>query len=186
MKARSGLAILLLLLAPAAFGAERAGVRMPDRVKVGDRDLVLNGMGVREATVFNVDVYVGGLYLEGRSSDGEAIAAATDQAKRLTLAFVRDVDRGDITKAWVDGFRKNGANMRALEARITRLNGWMTDFRKGETLVFTYEPGRGVTVAVKGQVKGIIEGEDFAASFFRIWLGPKPPNSGLKKGLLGR
>ena len=50
--------------------------------------LTLNGMGIREATVFNVDVYVAGLYLPEASNDGNAIVQANG-LKRIVLHFVR-------------------------------------------------------------------------------------------------
>jgi hypothetical protein len=40
-------------------------------------------------------------------------------------------------------------------------------------------------VDVNGAVKGTIKGDDFAKAFFAVWLGPNPPNPGLKTGLLG-
>jgi len=183
--ARLAVALTLLLRAPGAGAAEKEGVRVPDTVMLGDKTLVLNGLGLREATVFDVDVYVAALYLEHRSSDPAQIVAS-DEAKRLDLVFVRNVDRGDIVDAWKDGFKNNGADMQKLKDRIGRLNAWMTDVKKKDVLTFLYEPGKGLTVVVKGQVKGTIEGVDFQQSFFSIWLGPKPPNKGLKKGLLGK
>jgi hypothetical protein len=39
--------------------------------------------------------------------------------------------------------------------------------------------------AIDGVHKGVIQGADFARSLFAIWLGPKPPTSDLKRGLLG-
>lgn len=178
--------IVLTLVTSMAFAAEKGGVTMPDSVQVSGTNLVLNGLGIREATVFNVDVYVAGLYLESKSSDGAAIAKST-QKRRLVLHFVREVDRGDIVKAWSEGFEKNaGGNKAALQARIDRLNGWMSDMAKGQTLSFTYESGKGVEVNVKGQKKGTVEGDDFAEAFFLIWLGANPPNAGLKSGLLGK
>ena len=50
----------------------------------------------------------------------------------------------------------------------------------------TYLPGTGVQVEFKGDVKGVVPGADFAQALFRIWLGPSPPNAGLKEGLLGK
>ena len=44
---------------------------------------------------------------------------------------------------------------------------------------------RGMQVEVNGTVKGTITGDDFATAFLAIWLGPHPPNPGLKSGLLG-
>jgi hypothetical protein len=39
---------------------------------------------------------------------------------------------------------------------------------------------------MKGQVKGVIEGDDFNRAMLRIWLGPKPPSGDLKNGMLGK
>jgi len=174
-----------LFLAATASAGEKEGVRLPDTVTVGDKTLVLNGMGVREATVFNVNVYVAGLYLEAKSQNAEEIAAA-DKPRRLDLVFVRDVDRGDIVDAWAEGFKKNGADVAKLKDRIDKIYSWMSDVKKKDVLSFTYVPEKGLTAVVKGQEKGTIPGADFAKAFFSIWLGPEPPNKGLKKGLLGK
>lgn len=178
------LAVALSVASP-ALANECGSVRMPDQINVAGQQLVLNGMGIREATVFNVDVYVAGLYLVRRSSDGNAIAASTEH-KRLVLHFVRDVDRDDLTNAWTEGFRRNaGGNLGALQARINRLNSWMPAATSGMELTFTYLPGAGVRVHVGSSARGIIEGDDFARVFFSIWLGAHPPNTGLRRGLLG-
>jgi hypothetical protein len=177
--------MLCLALGPAALAAEKEGVRLPDTQTVGDKTLVLNGMGVREATVFNVNVYVAGLYLEAKSSNAEEIIAS-DKAKRLDMVFVRDVDRDDIIDAWSGGFKKNGADMAKLKDRIDKIYSWMTDVKKRDILSFTYVPEKGLTVVVKGQEKGTIPGADFAKAFIAIWLGPEPPNKSLKRGLLGK
>ena len=174
-----------MLLGGAAFAAKKEGVTLPDTVTVEGKDLVLNGLGVREATVFNVNVYVAGLYLEAKSSDGNAIAAS-EQVKRIDLVFVRDVDKDDITDAWASGFKKNGGDMAALKDRLSKLNSWMSDIKEKDVLSFSYVPTKGVTVSLKGQVKGTIEGADFAKAVFSNFVGPNPPNKGLKNGLLGK
>lgn len=175
----------LVMLAATAHAAKKEGVTVPDSITVEGKTLVLNGMGVREATVFNVNVYVAALYLEAKSQDPNAILAA-EQIKRIDLNFVRDVDKGDITKAWGEGFKKNGNDMNALKDRVNQLNGWMSDMKEGDVLSFSYVPEKGVTVSVKGQVKGTISGADFGRAVFSNFLGPNPPNKGLKSGLLGK
>lgn len=176
---------LLSLAATAAHAGTKAGVTMPDTIAVGDKQLILNGMGLREATWLKIDVYVAGLYLEHVSSDASAIVASA-QTMRLVLHFVRDVDRSDIVKAWNEGFAGNATvKLAAIRPQIDRLNSWMGDCADGSTLTFTYEPGKGVAVDVGTTRKGVIEGADFARSLFAIWLGPKPPTSALRKGLLG-
>ncbi len=165
--------------------AECLRVTLPDSVQIGGRVLVLNGMGVREATVFDVDVYVAGLYLERRSASAESIVAS-DTAKRLVLRFVRDVSRDQLVEAMTDGFRSNaGAALGALEERLDRLNAALTAMANGQSVAFTYVPGAGLGIAIGDRARATIAGADFARVFFSIWLGPHPPNASLKRGLLG-
>ena len=86
----SGATVLITLRSvSAAHAVELAGVSFPDRATVRGRAAVLNGLGLRTATVLKVKVYVIGLYLENRSSDLQAIIASSDH-KRIVMQFVRD------------------------------------------------------------------------------------------------
>ena len=176
---------LMLLTAMSSFAMEMNDIEFPDAITVNGVDLILNGLGKREATIFNVDVYVAALYLEHTGSDGYAICES-DQTKRLSLHFVRDVSGGDIAGAWAEGFMKNGGDdVSIYESRIVSLNSWMSEMKDGEEMMFTYIPGTGLEVSLKGTSMGTIEGSDFSAVFFSIWLGDDPPNGGLRRGLLG-
>ena len=177
--------VLFLALTTPALAAQRAGVDLPDTVKAGDKTLVLNGIGVREATVFNVKVYVAGLYVENKSTNADELIRSA-QVKRLDLVFVRDVDRGDVTGAWQKGFKNNTADLSKLKDRIAQLNAWMPDMKKKDTMSFLYVPDKGVEVSVGGVAKGTIPGADFASALFAIWLGHDPADDDLKKGLLGK
>jgi Chalcone isomerase-like len=178
--------VLLTVTATAiAVAGERGGVTMPDTQTVEGKNLVLNGMGIREATVFNVKVYVAGLYVEKKSQAPEELIRS-EQVKRLDLVFVRDVDHDDVVEAWQKGFKNNGADMAKLKSRMDQLAGWMPDMKKKDTLTFVYVPGAGVTVSLRGQPKGTIAGADFATALFSIWLGNDPADKDLKKGLIGK
>ncbi len=176
---------LMLLTTMSSFAMEMNDIEFPDAITVNGVDLILNGLGKREATIFNVDVYVAALYLEHTGSDGYAICES-DQTKRLILHFVRDVSGGDIAGAWAEGFMKNGGDdVSIYESRIVSLNSWMSEMKDGDKMMFTYIPGTGLEVSLKGTSMGTIEGSDFSAVFFSIWLGDDPPNGGLRRGLLG-
>ena len=164
--------------------AEKDGVKMPDTVKVGDQTLMLNGLGTREATIFYVDVYVAGLYVPEKSGDANKLMKS-DVPKKLVMEFVRNVDADDITDAFAESFKKNKFSAE-IQGQLKKLNGWMGDMKKGQTLAFTYVPSKGLAVEVNGKAKGTIPGKDFQSSFLAIWLGANPPNKGLKKGLLGQ
>jgi len=177
--------MVILMTAMSAHAMERDGVEYPDAITVSNVNLILNGLGTREATIFKVNVYVAALYLERTASDGYAICNS-DETKRLILHFVRNVSGGDIANAWAEGFMKNaGDDISSYQSRIETLNSWMSEMKDGEIMMFTYIPGTGLEVSVKGTFMGTIEGSDFASVFFSIWLGDDPPNRGLRNGLLG-
>lgn len=174
------------IAAGSANAAEKAGVKLPDQVQVAGKQLALNGMGLRVATILKVHVYVAGLYLEQPSSDANAIVTS-DEMKVMILHFVRHVGRDDIIKAWHEGFA-NSAIVPAvkIQSQIAQLDSWTTGFSDGDNLTFTYVPGAGVAVDLNGARKGVIEGKDFAHALFAIWLGPHARMADLKAGLLGK
>src|SRR5512135_2713996 len=168
-----------------AEGKECKGVNFPDQVQVDGSSLTLNGLGLRQATAFKVNVYVAALYVAKPSSDPNALLGS-NATTELILQFVRNVGAEDLRKGWSEGFEKNAKDqLPALKERIAELNGWMTDVKSGERLTFIGKPGAGVQVEVKGVVKGTIRGDDFARGFLSIWLGANPPNPEIKVGLLG-
>jgi hypothetical protein len=179
----TGLALASAPIVP-AIGATCEDVEFPDGVSADGRALVLNGLGLRKATFLNVEVYVAGLYLPQKSTDAGRILG-TGQDWRLVLRFVRDVDASDMREAFQEGFEKTGADLTPLRERIDAFTGMLVDFKEDDAVWFTNDPANGVEVVVDGAAKGTVEGADFAAALLAIWLGPEPPNRGLKSGLLG-
>lgn len=171
--------------AAASATASRDGVTMPREVTVGGRKLVLNGLGLRKK--FVVKVYVAGLYLPQRSSDAEAILAA-DEPRHMVLDFLHGVSNDQMCGAFQDGLKDNTPDASdALKAQFDQACGMMPEkLEKRDQLAFTYVPGTGTTISVKGEAKGTIPGKEFADALFKAWLGPKPgPGNGTKKDLLG-
>jgi len=169
----------------AAHGKECKSVSFPDQVQAEGVTLKLNGLGLRQATMFRVNVYVAALYVATPSADASTILDSKAPVQ-LVLQFVRDVGRADLTKGWDEGFENNAkSQIPALKERIETFKGMMADMKSGEQLRLAHKPGAGTQVAVKGTVKGTIAGDDFARALFSIWLGPNPPNQDLKAGLLG-
>jgi hypothetical protein len=177
--------VVVALGASIAHGKECKGVNFPDQAQVEGSNLTLNGLGLRQATAFKVNVYVAALYVAKTSSDPNALLGSNAPSE-LVLQFVRNVGADDLRKGWSEGFEKNSkSQLPALKERIDMLNGWMADVKTGERLTFTQKPGAGVSVNVNGTVKGTIRGDDFSKAFLSIWLGADPPNPEIKVGLLG-
>ena len=159
-------------------------VSMPRQIEVEGHSLVLNGMALRKKAIFKV--YVAGLYLPAKATDAEQVLAA-DAPRRLVMQFLRDVGANKMCNAWNEGLEANTPDAsEALKAQYVTLCSWMEDIDKGEQFVFTYVPGKGTTVEVKGSAKGTLEGKEFADALFKSWIGPKPgPGEGFKRKLLG-
>jgi hypothetical protein len=162
----------------------RDGVTLPTQVDVEGRALVLNGTATRKK--FIVKVYVAGLYLPTRETDAGRILDA-DEPRQLVMQFVHDVGKKKLCDAWNDGLEKNTPDASSeLKAQFDTLCSYMEDIKKGEQFVFTYLPGTGTRISVKGVEQGTIEGKDFADALFKVWIGPHPgPGEGFKKSLLG-
>lgn len=161
-----------------------AGVTLPDTVLVGGKTLVLNGMGVR--TKYMVKVYVAGLYLAQKSSDPDAIIKA-DSPKQIVMKFVHGASKSQMTDAFDESFRNNTPQaMNTMKPDIDHLLAALDPVKDGDETVFTCLPGTGTTFAMNGKDKLTIAGPAFGQVLFSVWLGPKPPNADLKKGMLGK
>ena len=164
--------------------ASLAGVTLPDTQQVGSTNLVLNGLGLR--TKMMVKVYVAGLYLEQKSSDPSAIIKA-DAPKRIVMHFVHGASKSQMADAFNESFNDNSPDaVKTMKADIDRLLAALEPVKVGDQMVFTYVPGTGTTFAINDKEKLTIAGPAFGPVLFSVWLGPKPPNAGLKKGMLGQ
>jgi len=165
------------------LGASLAGVTLPDTTQVAGKNLVLNGLGLRSKMMFKV--YVAGLYLEAKSSDGAAILKA-DAPKRVIMQFMRDVDRETMAEAFTESFMANSPNAASLKGDFDKVAAGFEPIKTGDQWMFTYTPGKGTTLTVKGADKVTVAGHAFSQAMFGCWLGPKPPSSDLQKGMLGK
>lgn len=167
---------------------ELEGVKFEPTAQVGAATLQLNGVGVRTRAIFKV--YVAGLYVPQKASDAATLLAQKG-ARRIVITMLRNVDAETFAGALIDGLRNNHgeAQLAAMKASIDALTANLKtagEARKGDVIHFEFVPEAGTRVAINGQVRGsVIPGEDFFTAVLRIWLGDKPVDGSLKKGLLG-
>jgi hypothetical protein len=162
------------------------GVTFPEAAEVHGTRLALNGVGLRTATIFSMDVYVAAIYVGKPSNNPRAIVDATGPTQ-LVMQFLRGLSARQLRAGWVSDLNKEGTpeQLAPLQGRLAQLTSWMEDVKSGQQLIFTRVPGEGLTVALEGQVKGMIPGDDFARAFLLIFLGDHPPTLEVKSGLLG-
>lgn len=182
-KAWLSLALVVAFAAPVIAGT-LAGITLPDSLDAAGQKLVLNGMALRKKVVFKV--YVAGLYLPEKEKSGEKILA-TDGARCTVMHFLRSVSANQVNEAWFDGLEANTPGYSAqLKGQFDQLAAMMEPLKDCDKLVFTYKPGVGTEVKVKGKVKGTLGDKAFADALFSCWIGKKPgPGEKFKAGLLG-
>jgi Chalcone isomerase-like len=182
------LALCVLGAAVQAQPVELEGQKFEPTVQVGGQTLQLNGVGLRKRAIFKV--YVNGLYVPQKSKD-PATLINEKGARRASLHMLRDVDADSFVSAFTDGLRSNlsEAQLAALKPQIDSFTGTLKSIgeaKKGDVINFDYTPEGGTRITVNGQPRGnAIPGHDFYSAVMRIWLGDKPVDEGLKKGLLG-
>ena len=173
---------LALLLSVPALAAELNGVTAADTVTVDGKELKLNGQGLRRKFIF--DVYVASLYVESKSADGQAILDK-DEARRVDMTMLRDLDKLSIFDALKNGFEKNAGDKYAgLKERLDKFGAVIQDLKKGQALTIVYVPGKGTRVEGQGS-SYTAEGKEFADALFSVWIGKFPVDENLKKGMLG-
>lgn len=179
------LVFALLFLASSAYAYDAAGVALPDTMKAGDQNLVVNGGGKR--TKFGMKVYVAALYLKQKSSDATTIINA-DEPMGIKLQITSGLVTPDKMKDAIDeGFKKStGGNTAPIQAKIDAFTSTFKDLTKGITYDFAYVPGKGVEIYKNGALASTIQGLDFKKALFGIWLGKEPAQEDLKEKMLGK
>ena len=181
------LAILLALslASPPGAGARLIeGVYFTPRVTASGVPMVLKGVGLKKLWQV-VKVSVAALYL------GEGVSPSTvlsNVPKRLEIEYFHAISAKDFVKLTEKLLKQNvdPSAISRLQPRLDRLNALYRDVQPGYRYALTYVPEEGTTLALNGVDLGTIEGEDFAAAVFSMWLGQRPLSDSLKKELLGQ
>lgn len=167
---------------------EVEGVKFEPTIQLGGATLQLNGVGVRTRAIFRV--YVAGLYVPQKANTAAALLAQKGP-RRVAMAMLRNVDAESFSTALNDGLRANltEAQVAGFKAQIEALNASLKavgEVKRGDLINFEFTPEAGTRITLNGQPRGAaIPGEDFFAAVLRIWIGDKPVDAALKRGLIG-
>lgn len=160
-------------------------VNIPDSLSAAGSDLVLNGAGTRSK--WFLDLYVGGLYLQSKSSNASAIIAA-DEPQAIKLHIISGMITSDrMTSATMEGFENStGDNVAPIKDEVDKfLDVFSEEIKEGDVFDLVYLPGSGVHVMKNGTERGVIKGMAFKKALFGIWLSDEPAQDSLKESMLG-
>jgi hypothetical protein len=174
--------IAMTFILPQSEAAEVNGINFDDQYAAGDTILKTRGAGLLRVMAF-AKVYVIALYLP---EDCASKMVLSDVPKRLEVEYMRSIAGNDFGRVTNKKISENvdQQTYERLRPRIEYHNSLYQDVQPGDRYSLTYIPGKGTELALNGEPQGVIEGADFAAAVFSIWLGPKPISESLKKDLL--
>jgi hypothetical protein len=168
------------------YTKEIAGINLPDFLDAGQTKLVLNGAGVR--TKFFLDLYVGGLYLKGKSNDPEKIIQA-DESMAIRLHIISSmITSKKMEKATREGLdNATGGNTAPIQVQIEEfISVFKEKINEDDVYDLIYLPGTGTEVYKNKKLKSVSAGLTFKRALFGIWLADKPAQKSLKNKMLGK
>jgi hypothetical protein len=178
------IAFLLVAISPAGIAGamEIEGVRFVPEQEAQGTVLRLQCVGLLRYKVL-FKGYVAGLYLADPAGLEDPLA---DVPKRLELSYFWSIDGDDFGPAGETILERNFGRqaLSALRPQLDQIGRLYEDVEPGDRYSLTYIPGVGTELALNGVRKGVIEGADFAAKYFAIWLGPKPLDASLRNQLV--
>ncbi|MEX1000983.1 MAG: chalcone isomerase family protein [Crocinitomicaceae bacterium] len=163
------------------------GIVMPNVMKVDGEYLKMNGGGMREKMW--IDLYVGVLYLQNKSSDPNVIMEA-DEPMAIKMRIVSGmVSNSKLEDAVREGMEKSTkGNLEPYQKRLDKLieEGFSEDVVDGDIFDLVYIPGKGTTLKKNNKALVTVDGLDFKKVLFGVWLCDDPADESLKKKMLGK
>jgi hypothetical protein len=159
--------------------------------KLGGKDMVKNGSGVRTKSIFGTLYYLTlSLPASLQGKDGKVIIDANEPMLMVLTIDSRLITRERFVEATTEGFGKSAAAGYVSASKQKFLDQFAkVKFAKGDVISMTYTPA-GLTTQIKYKESGKLEtlgsiaGLDLKKALFAIWLGPTPIQESLKKSLL--
>jgi N-methylhydantoinase B/oxoprolinase/acetone carboxylase alpha subunit len=177
--------VAVLLMNIASFSQVTIeGVTLPATFNNNNKELLLNGGGLREK--FFLDLYVGGLYLTNKTSDANKIIAANESMSIKIQIVSTLIDSKKMIDAVEEGMGKSTkGNKEKFRKEIEQFKGAFKDEIKiGDVYDIVYHPESGTSVYKNNIKNTAIEGYEFKKALFGIWLCDEPADKNLKKGML--
>ncbi len=160
-------------------------VSFNESYSLNGKQLILNGVGTRVATMFRVKVYVAGLYMLSKVNDASAIISSSEPSV-IRLVLKRDVTGKDIQDSLDDSFEGQCKLKQCYDYQSDsdKLRSIIPNLKENAELVIELQDGV-TTIKHNGEIQGKIESRELVPLILGAWIGPKPPNEELKNGLLG-
>lgn len=175
--------VLTLLFAGRSPALEVAGVQLDQAITIHGQLLKLNGYGIRKK--FLVKAYIGSLYATGRLPNAaEALRDSGDKLVRMNFLHSK-VEKEKIIEAFSEGLANNSPDLTGYPEVKKFLALFSADFNRGDVVDLLLGADGSVSASHNGRSLGSVPSARLARGVLAIYLGDKPADEALKKGMLG-
>ncbi len=141
--------------------------------------LLLNGVGLKEATIFKIDVYKAAFYLPKKSSDLNEIQSLFP--KVIEINFLRDITFDDLRSTLEKGLKKYNIYT---EENVTAIENWKNIISKityGTKIKIIFTE-KSLILEAEGK-RNVINNPSLSRNFHKLWVGKKSDTQ-LRQGML--
>lgn len=148
-------------------------------IEHGGKTFPLQATGVATRKKFFFKIYSVASYLQKGAYNGQSDKfqpfMQDENAKQLTLKFVRGLDAAKVKDAYEESFKNtlSESQFNQLKGEINKFLQFIDhDVNKGDVYILRWLPGGFVEVLFNGKSAGSITNKDFAKGLWNIYFGP--------------
>ena len=177
--------LVFTLLISGAHAASLEGIKLRDKMPCAGVELPLQAAGLRDATIFNIRVYVMAMYTPSLLPDGLKDQNIDKRPMCFEVHYMRDVEKAKVDEAWKFQFKESSEYPYPdLAKHITLLQQFFGKIEANKGVHLFELTENSTKVYENGEYKGEIPGREFGKNFLSVFFGKNPPTKKLKNALL--
>ncbi len=177
-------ALACFIFSFSVLAAEYEGVQLKDSMICAGVDLPLISAGLRDATIFNIRVYVLAMYSNVLVKDYKD-PALDKRPMCFEVHYLRDVEKKKVDEAWEFQFKESSMYpYPTLASDIKLLQKYFGEIKKDQGVHLFEISDTGTKVYENGEYKGEIPGAQFGKNFISLFFGKNPPTKELRESLI--
>lgn len=139
-------------------------------------DLEATGVATRKKLIIKVYSLASYLQKGAASTKDDRLAAilSDDNAKQLTMKWVRDVGPEQVKESYQEAFHKVFSEQ-AYAQQKNNIDDFLKIFlvgaKKGDIFILRWAPGGYVEALINGKTAGTVTNKEFAQGLWKIWFG---------------
>ncbi len=180
--------IFLIGLVNSAKSVTFIGVNIPNRLKVDNEALNLNGYGIRyfKFLFIKVKVYIGSLYSEIEHIKSASELISNKGPKLITLHFLHSVKAKQIRNTFVKDFKNNFKKILGTKVEKEFLALFKKNVKSGEEIKLVFHRNGDLCVLYNNSKSGCVKSSYLLQkAVLMVFFGPHPYSKDLKKEMLG-